>query len=68
MTMAEARVKQWGNSLGIVIPSYIAKMENLSEGDVVKIEIEKEKRINGFGMFKHIPQFKEDVEEHKEFW
>ncbi len=66
--MAEARVKQWGNSLGLIIPKEIAKLENLHQGDVVKLEISKERRINGFGMFKGIPSFKEEKEEHAEFW
>ena len=41
MTMAEARIKQWGNSLGIIISKDIMK---------------------------NISSFKEDKEEHKEFW
>jgi len=50
--MAEARIKQWGNSLGIIISK----------------DIVKEKRMDGFGIMKNIPSFKEDKEEHKEFW
>ena len=67
MTMTELKVKQWGNSLGIIISKDIVKIENINEGDLVKVDISKEKRINGFGMFKGIPSFKEDKEEHPEF-
>ena len=27
-----------------------------------------EKRVDGFGIMKNIPSFKEDEEEHPEFW
>ena len=68
MTMAEVKVKQWGNSLGVIISKDIVKMENLSEGDIVKVDIAKEKRMDGFGIMKNIPSFEEDKEEHPEFW
>lgn len=61
MVMAETKVKKWGNSLGLVIPKEITKLEDLNEGDIVKVEISKEKRIDAFGMFKGAPSFsKED--------
>lgn len=66
--MAEAKVKRWGNSLGIILPKDLVKIEDLNKGDTVKIEVAKEKRVNGFGMFKGIPKFKEEKEEHEEFW
>lgn len=68
MPMTEAKIKQWGNSLGLIIPKRITKMEELNAGDVVKVEIYKEKRVDAFGMFKGIPKFKEEKEEHGEFW
>ena len=68
MTMAEVKVKQWGNSLGLIIPKDIARIENLNEGDLVKIDLSKEKRVDAFGIIKGMPSFKEDEEEHKEFW
>ena len=68
MAMTEAKVKQWGNSLGLIIPREITSIEELNEGDTVKIEIWKDKRIDGFGILKNAPSFKEDDEEHQEFW
>jgi len=68
MTMTETKVKQWGNSLALIIPREIAKREELSAGDVVKVEISKEKRVDAFGMFKGLPKFKEEKEEHDELW
>ena len=68
MVMAETKVKKWGNSLGLVIPKEITKLEDLSEGDIVKIEISKEKRIDAFGILKGKPSFKEEEEGHGEFW
>jgi len=68
MTMVEAEIKQWGNSLCIIIPKHIIRVEDLRIGDTIKIEISKEKRINGFGMFKGIPSFKEEEEPHGDLW
>ena len=64
MPMAETKIKRWGNSLALIIPKEIAKREELNAGDVVKVEVSKEKRVDGFGMFKGIPKFKEDKEDH----
>jgi len=69
MTMAEAKVKQWGNSLGLIISKDTARLENINVGDIVKIDISKEKRVDGFGVIKGGPSFKRDrTEEHPEFW
>ncbi len=35
--MAEAIIKKWGNSLGIIIPRELVKEKKLEEGDVVFI-------------------------------
>ena len=68
MTMAEAKVKQWGNSLGIIIPKEIVKIEEVNEGDIIKVDIIKEKRLDGFGMFKGLPSFKREKYEHEDLW
>ena len=58
---AEIKIKQWGNSLGMIVPKEIVKREELHEGDIVKVEIIKEKRVDAFGMLKGLPSFnKED--------
>ena len=55
--MAETKSKQWGNSLGLVVPKELVKGQDLNAGDIVKIEISKEKRIDAFGMYKGSPHF-----------
>ena len=35
----EAEVKQWGNSLGVILPKDLAKKENIKPGDKVKIVV-----------------------------
>jgi len=66
--MAEVKVKQWGNSLGLIIPNDIAKTEEIDKGDTIKVDILKEKRIDAFGMFKGIPSFKREKYEHEDLW
>ena len=68
MPMAEAKIKKWGNSLALIIPKEITKQEDLGEGDIVRVEISKEKRVDGFGMFKGIPKFKREKDEHDNLW
>ena len=68
MAVAEAKVKQWGHSLGIIISKDLVRIENINAGDIVKVEISKEKRIDGFGMFKGIPSYTKEKETHGEFW
>ena len=68
MPMTETKIKQWGNSLALIIPKEIAKREELNVGDIVKVEISKGKRIDAFGMFRGIPKFKEEKEDHDELW
>lgn len=41
----ETVIKKWGNSLGIRIPSYIAKDLSLKEGSFVEIEDERGKIV-----------------------
>ena len=67
MTMAEVKIKQWGNSLGLIIPNEIVKLEELNTGDVIKIEIQKRGKIDGFGILKGKPFFKEE-KERDDFW
>ena len=68
MTMAEVKVKEWGNSLGVIIPKEIAKHIDLHKGDTIKVDIIKAKRIDGFGMLKGIGKFEEEKDMHREFW
>lgn len=67
MAMTETKIKQWGNSLGLIIPREIAKREDLSAGDIVKLEISKERRIDAFGMFKGAPPFAKEDKGNSDF-
>ena len=68
MAMAEIKIKKWGNSLALIIPREITRIEDLNEGDMVKMDISKEKRVDAFGMFKGLPKFKEEKESHDDLW
>jgi len=68
MTMAEVRVKEWGNSLGIIIPKEIARHVDIHKGETIKIDIIKSKRINGFGMWKGAPSFKREKDDREDNW
>jgi len=45
MIETEAVVKEWGNSLGIVLPSKLRKDERIKSGDKVKVIIIKDNNI-----------------------
>lgn len=68
MTMAEAKIKQWGNSLGLIIPKEIVKHDNLNKGDIIKIDIIKRSKSSGFGKFKRMRPFKREKYEHEDLW
>ena len=65
--MAELEVKEWGNSLGLIIPKEIVKEEHLEQGDIIRLDVSKVKRLDGFGLFKGAPPFKKEEEDHGEF-
>lgn len=44
----KAKVKLWGNSLGVVIPRDIVLKENISENDEVMIKISKKETLEDF--------------------
>ncbi len=64
--MVEVELKEWGNSIGVIIPIEELKELGLEKGDKVEIEIIKKETIDGFGICKGGKSFKED-EEHEEF-
>ena len=46
-------LKQWGSSLGVVVPKEIVNQEHLQEGEEVIIEIKKKKKVKEiFGKLK----------------
>jgi len=67
MAMAEIKIRKWGNSLALIIPREITRLEDLSEGDIVKMDISKEKRVDAFGMFKGAPKFSKEDEGDSHF-
>ena len=62
MSMAEVKIKQWGNSFGVLLPKDLVQHENLKKGDIVKLDIVSSKRIDGFGIFKGSSRFMEEPE------
>lgn len=68
MVIIETNVKKFGNSLGLIIPRDIVRIENIKEGDKINFEIVKEKRLGGFGMFKGMKSFKREIEDHEDLW
>ena len=55
MPVIETKVKRWGNSLGIVIPSEVVDKKNIRENDNIKILImsdSKEVFKKTFGLLK----------------
>ena len=56
MVIIETKVKKWGNSLGIIIPSETTEFKNIKENDKIKILIIKDSEKvlkKTFGMLKN---------------
>ena len=66
--MVQVELKDWGNSLGVILPKSKLKELNLQKGDTIEIEILSKKKIDGFGVAKGAKPFEEEKEEHEEFW
>jgi len=66
--MIEVQIKEWGNSMGVIVPAEKLKELGLKKGDKIEIDIIKKKRINGFGICEGAKPFKEEKENHGEFW
>ena len=62
--MVDVELKEWGNSIGVILPINTLKKLNLRKGDKVEINIIKKKRVDGFGICKGAKPFKEDKEDH----
>ena len=68
MAIVKNTAKRWGHSLGVIIPSEIAKKIELKEGQTLEIDIRIKKGIDAFGRFKGANSFKEEKPKHKRFW
>jgi len=44
MTMIKVQAKKWGNSLGIVLPSYVVEKEHIKENQKLNLLILKDSR------------------------
>ena len=66
--MVQVELKDWGNSLGVILPKSKLKELNLQKGDTIEIEILSKKKIDGFGVAKGAKPFEEEKEEHEDFW
>lgn len=65
--MVEVELKEWGNSIGVILPAERLKELDLKKGDKIEVDIIKKKRIDGFGISKGKKPFEEEIESHKEF-
>lgn len=66
--MVEVELKEWGNSIGVILPIEKLRELGLRKGDRIDINIILKKKINGFGISKEKSPFQEEKEAHKEFW
>lgn len=48
MNALAVKVRQWGDSLGVVIPKDVAREEKLVEGDTVLLSVQKEADLGRF--------------------
>ncbi len=66
--MVEVELREWGNSLGVILPREKLKKLDLHKGDKIEIEIIAKKRLDAFGLCKESKYFEEEKEGHEEFW
>ena len=62
----EAKVRKWGDSLGVIIPKEVVVEENIEEGDTIMLTLEKEADLSPFfGASNHkeqnTQQFKDEL-------
>ncbi len=61
MIEVQTKLKKWGNSFGLVVPTKLIEKENLSEGNEVTVLVIK-KAVN-LRQFFGVHKFKKSVEE-----
>ena len=66
--MVEVELKEWGNSIGVILPSEKLRSLHLKKGDRIEIEIIAKKRVDGFGINKGAKPLEREKGEHEEFW
>ena len=65
--MIEVELKEWGNSIGVILPAERLKELGLRIGDKVEIDVIT-KRIDGFGLCKGLKSFVEEDASDEELW
>ena len=68
LNMIEVELKQWGNSIGVILPMDALRELGLDKGDTVEIDIVGKRRKDGFGICSGARPFIEENEPHKELW
>lgn len=66
--MVELELKEWGNSIGVILPAEQLRELHLRKGDKVEITIVPKRRIDGFGMCKGGKSFEEEIDPHEDLW
>lgn len=66
--MIEVELKEWGNSIGVILPSEKLKRMGLKKGDKIEIEIVMKRRVDGFGIAKGAKPLEREKEEHEDLW
>ncbi|MBI3032690.1 AbrB/MazE/SpoVT family DNA-binding domain-containing protein [Candidatus Woesearchaeota archaeon] len=65
--MVELELKEWGNSIGVILPAEKLKELHLYKGDKVEITIIPKRRVNGFGIWKGAKSFQREHDDHEDF-
>ncbi|PIN81686.1 hypothetical protein COV11_01430 [Candidatus Woesearchaeota archaeon CG10_big_fil_rev_8_21_14_0_10_30_7] len=65
--MVEAVLKEWGNSMGIILPAEKLKELNLKKGDKIEIDLLSKKKIDAFGIAKGAKPFERKHDDREEF-
>ena len=71
MIEAKLKIKKWGNSLGIILPTNIVRKKNLKEGSTIEFLVPEGKNVDlekVFGTFKFKKSAQQMKDEMKEAW
>lgn len=60
----KAKVRSWGSSYGVVIPSDIIRKEGINKGDEIIIEVRKQRSMKE--LFGSLPNLKIDSQKMKD--
>jgi antitoxin component of MazEF toxin-antitoxin module len=66
--MVEVELREWGHSVGLIVPADKLRELGLKKGDRVDVDIVKKKRTDAFGICKGAKPFEEDSNEHEDIW